>query len=165
MTGSVGVAVALPPQVWQYNCHTNNVSNQRGRGTSGAALAAIEKLNRSTSDAELPQIEDFAKANAASEMAWPLVRLLVLRHRFDSAVEVAVVSLSKSEDRQYSMWKWWEYNFSGRKDYAELNQELGQAYLRLFNKSNQARRELIADIFGRKNLSAHEFEELIEGKK
>ncbi len=63
------------------------------------------------------------------------------------------------------MWKWWEHSFGERKDYAELSRELGRAYLRLFNKSSQATREIIADIFGRKSLSAREFEELIESKK
>ena len=130
-----------------------------------AVLAAVEKLNRSASDADLETIEHFAKANATNEVAWPLIRLLVVRHRFDSAVEVAVGSLSKSENRQYRMWKWWEHSFGDRKDYAELNRELGQAYLRLFKQSSEATKEIISDIFGRKKLSAQEFSELIDSRK
>jgi hypothetical protein len=134
--------------------------------TDDTILTAIEKFNHSISDAELGQVERFAKAHAAGRMGWPLLYVLVVRHRFDSAVEVAVIHLSKQkEDRQYRMWKWWEHSFSGRKDYAELNKEVGQAYLRLFNNSDQAKREVIADIFGQKNLSPQEFKELIEGKK
>ena len=60
-------------------------------------LTALEKLNRSTSDSELDIVENFAKTNATNEVAWPLIRLLVVRHRLDSAVEIAVDSLSKSE--------------------------------------------------------------------
>jgi len=124
--------------------------------------AALKQLEASIADKNLLKVENFARVNAETAVAFPMIHLLVVRGRFETAAEVAIKALTTKENRQYVMWKWWEYNFGERNDYTGLSRQIGLAYLQQFEKGDLSTRAVIADIYGRKNLSVDEFKKVIE---
>ncbi len=123
-----------------------------------AKFADLKKLSPKLSDADLLEIETIGRKEDGSFAA---VYLLVSRGKFDSAVQLIAGALKVGSNRSYSMWKWWEDSFRERKDYNELSQKLGNAFVKLFERSDEDIRKVIADIFDKQNLSVEELKTIV----
>lgn len=113
-------------------------------------LAELGALSKSIGDDRLSAVERFAATDEAKPIAWPLVRLLVDRKRFEAAASVVVTTLAAvpAEDRPYAMWKWWAYNFGEqRPDSAALN-GMVDGLLSEFARGPEDRRLIVCDLFG-----------------
>ena len=129
-------------------------------------LKALDELNRQLKDEHLATLESFAVTEEAKIAAWALARILVERKRYDGAADVFVTRLAAEKgDRQYRMWKWWEYNFREEKNYEELSRQITDALLRQFDKGSPDRKQAIAEVFGKgaaeAKLTAKEFKQVI----
>jgi len=47
------------------------------------------------------------------------------------------------------MWKWWEYHFKDRPDFAEMNIKIAEGFLRQFDRGTPAERLVVAEVFGK----------------
>ena len=57
--------------------------------------------------------------------------------------------MDAKENREYRMWKWWEYNFREREDFKDLSRPIGDALLRQFEKGNADYKLVVAELFGK----------------
>ena len=133
--------------------------------TDQAADSMLEAINPTIPDNQLEAVANYTKSEEGKPIAWPLGKLLVERGRFDLAADVFVTSLANVDDKQYGMWKWWEYNFRDRPDYDQLSWKIGDAFVTLFSTSTSANKRVIAEIFGKSaedaKLSALEFRQMV----
>ena len=124
------------------------------------AKAAVTALEKGITVHDLPKLEEFAREHGR---AWFVIPIFVRRSQFDPVARLATGALSKSDNRGYSMWKWWETMFGERADYMKLSKNLGLAFASLYEKSDHATRTVIADIFDKKPMPAEKFRRFIEG--
>lgn len=129
-------------------------------------IRKLIELNEQVKDDQLRTVEAFALSEEGQPAAWVFARLLVDRNRVDSAANVIVTALiSDKDDRRYRMWKWWEHTFGQRKDYKAISRKMTDALLRQFALGGAARKEVIAELFGKgkveANLTADEFRRAI----
>jgi hypothetical protein len=118
-------------------------------------LSALTELSKSIPDDRLSTVECFAATDEGSAIAWSLARLLSDRNRLDAAAEVIVSALSADpENRQYRMWKWWEFSFRERADYDQLTRAITESLLKQFERGPKDRRIIICDLFGRDHTDA-----------
>jgi hypothetical protein len=132
-------------------------------------LKALNELNQRVKDEHLVTVESFALTDEAKPIAWALTRLLVERKRYDGAADVIVARLvSEKENRQYRMWKWWEYSFGQREDYKELSRKITDSLLRQFSRGGAGRKQVVAELFGKgaaeAKLTVEEFKQAIKYK-
>ncbi len=129
--------------------------------------ADADKLNRAIDDRHLPVVEQFALSDEAKPATWAFVQILVDRGQMDAAAHVIVHDLlSEPENREYRMWKWWDYHFSERADYKEMNLRIGESLLRQFETGTPEERLVVAELFGKgpeeAKLTVDEFRKAIE---
>jgi hypothetical protein len=111
-------------------------------------LQALRDVGQSISDDQLTTVEQFALTDEAIAIRWLLARLLVERGRFDAAANVIVTGLLPEQaNRKYMMWKWWEYSFRARPDFADLSERIAHALIQQFAEGTVERRQVVADLF------------------
>ena len=116
---------------------------------------ACDRLSRRIRDDQLADLEAFAVRPEAKNVRWMLAKILVQRKRFDGAAHVMVRALTEEpENRDYQMWKWWEYHFKDRPDFDEMNWRIGEAFLHQFEKGTAEERLAISETFGKGRLEA-----------
>lgn len=114
------------------------------------AWLACDRLSRRTRDNELSDVEAFAVRPEAKEVRWLLAGVLIQRNRFDAAARVFVCALTEDPDnRKCRMWKWWDYHFSKRADFKEMNRKIAEGFLRQFERGTAEERMVIAEVFGK----------------
>jgi hypothetical protein len=114
------------------------------------ALAALKELSKKIPDERLPVVEKFSLNDDAKDLRFGFAFLLVERASYDPAARLIAKSLSEEEkDREYKMWKWWEFSFGKRKDYKELTHRITAALLRQFDKGDEKTKIVVAEIFGK----------------
>jgi uncharacterized protein (TIGR03067 family) len=114
-----------------------------------SVLKAFNELSRQVKDEHIATVEGYAVTDEAKPVAFAFGRLLVERKRYDAAADVFVTALANFRERQYAMWKWWEYSLGERKDYKELSRQIADALLRQFAKGSPDRKLIIAEVFGK----------------
>ena len=117
-------------------------------------LAAVAALEKGITAADLPNLETFA---LKKQMGFLVIPIFVRRGQFDPVARLATSALTDAEDRSYCMWKWWETMFGEQENFMKISGELGLAFANLYEKSDEAKRVVIADIFSKKLMSAEEF--------
>jgi hypothetical protein len=129
------------------------VSDSRAVEDSPAADRQIwllfARLSWRTHDDQLPQVEAFALRPEAKPVRWCMAALLIQRNQLDAAAHVIVHDLAEDEgDRQYKMWKWWDFHFKDRANFQELNLKFAEALLHQFEKGTDSEKVAIAEMFG-----------------
>ena len=124
-------------------------------------LAAVVKLEAQIKVAEFPKLEAFASERDGM-LAFAVMPIFVRHDQLDSVARLATRALTKRENREYGMWKWWETMFGERADFERLSKRLGLAFASVYEKGDETTRTVIADIFGKQPMSAVEFRRFIE---
>ena len=124
-------------------------------------FAAVARLEAQLEVAEFPKLEAFA-SERDGRLAFAVMPIFVRHNQLDPVARLATRALTKSENREYSMWKWWETMFVDRADFGSLSKRLGIAFASVYEKGDEATRTVIADIFGKQPMSAEEFRRFIE---
>lgn len=124
-------------------------------------LKAVANLEMRTTMADLPKLENFA---IEKHKEFLIIPIFVRRSHFDSVARLATSALTQSDNRSYSMWKWWETMFGKQEDFQQYSTNLGLAFADLYEKSDEAKRVVIADIFSKKLMSAEEFRRLVTAR-
>jgi hypothetical protein len=138
----------------QYVAISEAMKDSPARDRQGWLL--VGRLSWQTSDEHLSEVETFALRPEAKPVRFCLAGLLIQRKRFDAAARVIVCELNERKgDRQYGMWKWWEYHFRERADYEELSLKITDGFLHQFEHGTEDERITIAEIFGLGLQEAH----------
>jgi hypothetical protein len=131
------------------------------------AFKAFLEFSATVNDGDLEAVAGFAVSKDGASIRALLVGLLVDRGRFDAAASAVVVDLvAKPKDREYRLWKWWEWTFSERKNYKELSRSFSDALLRQFDTGSAETKLAIAEVFGKgakeAKLSLQQFKDAIQ---
>ncbi len=124
----------------------NPDNGEEGQDLEMKLVGYLDQLGKLTKDSDIRFIEEHARQNKESLMAWPMARVLILLGSYDVAVEVIVVALRDAEDPMYRMWKWWEHSFGELESYPRMSAEIGRAFLAHFDR-DPGSRELIQKLF------------------
>ena len=119
-------------------------------------------ISRSMTVADVATLERYAASSEAKPFSFLWARLLVQRERYDMAARVIVSALAdEPENREYRLWKWWAVSFKERPDYKQMTQRLDSGFLKEFATGPEARRLVVAQLFGKgaaeARLSVEEF--------
>ncbi len=127
----------------------------------------IEELSRVLKDEDLPTVEAFALTPEGRDTGFSLARIFVDRGLFERAANVIVYYfLTEPDNREYTMWKWWEHHFSERAAYAEMSRQMKDALLLKFEHGEMPQNLVVAELFGKgaaeARLSAIQFRATID---
>jgi hypothetical protein len=130
-------------------------------------LQALDELSKKLPDDQLPVVEQFAVSDEATEFRWPLAQLLVDRKEVKRAGRVITKALVEDQgDRQYHLWKWWEFLYGNRNDYKDMTWELTDELLDQFGRGNHDCKLAIAEVFNKgaeeAKLGVEEFKKLLD---
>ena len=113
-------------------------------------LKHLEALNGVLTQADLPTVEAFALTPEGKPFAFAFARLLIERGRYDSAANLIVTfMLDIPQERDYRMWKWWEFSFGSRPDYSDMSIQMADSLVSQFNAGPLERRIVVAEIFSK----------------
>ena len=158
------VAAALPGFSENLN---KALQSETQKDQSVRITAAVEAFQKKLSPITVDELEIYARRYVADRdgKSWTILPVFVVNGRLDTVAEITSVQLSTETQRQYRMWKWWETLFGGLVDYDVLSQNLGQAFLKRFENSDDNTRVVIADIFGKKGMTPEQFRQFIVENK
>jgi hypothetical protein len=111
---------------------------------------ALVEFEPTVGDKDLEAVASFAVSKDGASVRCLLAHLLVDRGRFDAAAKVVLFDLvADPENRSYRLWKWWEWNYSDRKNYKELSRSFCDALLGQFDTANAETKLAVSELFGK----------------
>jgi hypothetical protein len=133
----------------------------RFHGHDACGLAVLLRFGDTLGDADLTHLVTYGTSDDGKRLAFLLGLLLVQRRELDGAAALFVAGAANwpRTNREYSTWKRWEHFYGHRDDYEALTRDISLALLRCHETGTQAEREVLADLFGKPQLTGDDVRE------
>ena len=137
----------------------------------GESIAELDALSKSIPEEQLPLVLEYALADKNSVTRTFLSRLLIDRGDYDGGAKIVIKLFPDPQQysRKDTVWRWWEFNFNGHKNYKQMGDRFSEALLKQFEKGDAETKAVVADIFGldasSTKLTAEKFRAAVKQKK